>query len=146
MLGRSNSANISTVDVRAVIWDQVSPDFEKHPLFGFGVGEYWGDGVLIYNLKSYWVVRQAHNGFIDLYLSFGGLGLGLFIGFIIAVARKMVAVKAVKIELIAMLAFLVFFLMINGYYSALFMQLSLPWFVTSVCFYYLVIEKRKVVR
>jgi exopolysaccharide production protein ExoQ len=100
MMGTHLSANIFaflgrdvTLTGRTDLWAAVLP-MAVNPLFGAGFESFW----LGTRLDSLWAEfafrpNQAHNGYIDLYLNVGVVGLALFVVFVIssfvAVRRKL---------------------------------------------------------
>ncbi|NND00750.1 MAG: O-antigen ligase family protein [Gammaproteobacteria bacterium] len=145
LLDRTHKVN-STVEVRLILWSQIMGDFDKHPWLGFGVGNYWGEGLLIDGTLSEWIIKQSHNGYIDLYFSFGALGVVLFTGFLFSVMKNVLKLKTNNTEMMAMVATFIYFLIINGFYSVLFLQLSLPWFVVCTCYCLMTYSRKRIVK
>ena len=77
MLGRN-----ATLTGRTAIWGQVWLAIVKHPLLGYGFSAFWqglrGQSFHII-LALHFVVLHAHNGFLEIWLELGGIGLLLFI-------------------------------------------------------------------
>lgn len=69
---------------RDVIWQFILEQFQRHWLLGFGYGSFWGVGLDAENLKSEYsfihVLTQAHNGYLDVGLATGAVGLFLMLG------------------------------------------------------------------
>ena len=86
LLGRD-----STMTGRTDIWKAVLEAIFKHPLLGYGFAAFWlslrGESAnIIVTLR--WAVPAAHNGFLDVWLQTGAVGLFLFLGgFFLAVCR-----------------------------------------------------------
>ncbi len=83
LLGRD-----STMTGRTDIWKAVLQAIFKHPLLGYGFAAFWlslrGESANII-LALRWAVPAAHNGFLDIWLQTGAVGLFLFsAGFVIA--------------------------------------------------------------
>ena len=83
LLGRD-----STMSGRTDIWRAVLEAIFKHPLLGYGFSAFWlslrGESANII-LALRWAVPAAHNGFLDIWLQTGIIGLSLFIaGFLVA--------------------------------------------------------------
>jgi O-antigen ligase len=70
-----------TLTGRTDIWQAVLISIFKHPLLGYGYGAFWlglkGESANVV-LAVKWALPNAHNGFLDIWLSLGGLGLALF--------------------------------------------------------------------
>lgn len=76
LLGRD-----STLTGRTAIWQQVWLAIVKHPIAGYGFAAFWqGMKGESYNviLALRFVVFHAHNGFLEIWLELGGIGLLLF--------------------------------------------------------------------
>jgi exopolysaccharide production protein ExoQ len=61
------------------IWKILFEMLSDRPLLGFGYGAFWEKHGAIVALAAAWETPHAHNGFIDLALSIGYLGLALFV-------------------------------------------------------------------
>jgi len=76
LLGRD-----STLTGRTAIWQQVWIAILKHPLLGYGFAAFWeGMKGESYNviLALRFVIFHAHNGFLEIWLELGAVGLLLF--------------------------------------------------------------------
>lgn len=66
---------------RGQIWELVDITINKHPLWGVGYAGFWvgqgGPSQYIANRLG-WMPGQAHNGYIDILLDMGEVGMGLF--------------------------------------------------------------------
>jgi O-antigen ligase len=76
---------------RTELWELVIEMIKQRPLLGYGYSAFWlglnGPSGYI-QLAAGWAVPHAHNGFLDLWLDLGFLGLLVFIlGFLISVIR-----------------------------------------------------------
>jgi O-antigen ligase len=67
-----------TISQRTVIWEQVMLCIARHPLFGYGYSAFWsglnGDSMQTV-LATGWSESQAQNGYLDLLLQLGLVGL-----------------------------------------------------------------------
>lgn len=72
----------STLTGRTAIWDGVIEAITKHPVLGYGFAAFWlgvkGESANVV-LAARWLIPAAHNGFLDLWLQLGGVGLALFL-------------------------------------------------------------------
>jgi exopolysaccharide production protein ExoQ len=70
-----------TLTGRTDIWKAVLISIFKHPLLGYGYGAFWlglrGESANVV-LAVKWAVPHAHNGFLDIWLALGGVGLACF--------------------------------------------------------------------
>lgn len=92
LLGRD-----STMSGRTDIWKAVLQAIFKHPLLGYGFAAFWlslrGESANII-LALRWAVPAAHNGFLDIWLQTGAVGLFLFLGGFLLAARN--AIKGLR--------------------------------------------------
>lgn len=71
---------------RTDIWKAVLDVASKNPLLGVGYGGYWGlQDEAIYSAVG---VREAHSGYLEVYLEVGKIGIVLFMAFLLAYHRK----------------------------------------------------------
>jgi O-antigen ligase len=110
---------------RVPIWILILDKAFERPWLGYGFAGFWTSPESLYVLNNSWAGTQAsieegvrfhaHNGFIDLFIQLGLLGLSLFIFNFIKVFLKVISVlnytKAV--EFFWMLQFLVLMLVFN---------------------------------
>jgi O-antigen ligase len=71
----------STLTGRTAIWQQVFGAIMKHPILGYGFAAFWqGMKGESYNviLALRFVIFHAHNGFLEIWLELGAVGLALF--------------------------------------------------------------------
>lgn len=77
----------SSLTGRVQIWPVLLDYASDHPLFGSGYGSFWGIGSSspIFERTSTWVtiLRQAHNGYIDLLIQTGWIGLLLAVAVLV---------------------------------------------------------------
>lgn len=82
----------ATLTGRTEIWKQVWPFVMKRPMLGWGYSGFW-KGIHGESFKVVAAVRfilfHAHNGFLEIWLDLGGLGLALFIGSYLRAWRKL---------------------------------------------------------
>lgn len=75
----------STLTDRTEIWDFLLDIASRNPIFGVGYGAFWGmDEAIISQLQ----VGQAHNGYLDVYLELGIVGLVLLSGLLLDFCGK----------------------------------------------------------
>lgn len=70
-----------TLTGRSEIWRLAWEKIQEQPLLGYGYGAFWSASsgpVLDIWYVTGWIVPNAHNGYLDLMLSFGVLGLPLY--------------------------------------------------------------------
>jgi exopolysaccharide production protein ExoQ len=77
-----------TLTGRTEIWRQVLA-FHTNPIFGTGFESFWLGERLQQMGEKYWFqLVQAHNGYLEIYLNLGLIGLAIVIGLIIATYWK----------------------------------------------------------
>ena len=71
-----------TLTGRTELWRAVLIAISKRPLFGYGFDGFWlgmqGESATL-TVAVRWVAVQAHNGFLELWLNLGAIGLSLFL-------------------------------------------------------------------
>lgn len=72
----------STLTGRTAIWEGAVEAITKHPVLGYGFAAFWmglkGESANVV-LAAHWLVPAAHNGFLDVWLQLGGVGVLLFL-------------------------------------------------------------------
>jgi O-antigen ligase len=70
----------ATLTGRAPLWDFIIGAIERRPIFGYGVdGFFTGEGIEFILISELgWAPEHSHNGFLDLTLELGVVGLTLF--------------------------------------------------------------------
>jgi O-antigen ligase len=84
---------------RTGIWQAVIASAMKHPILGYGYAAFWmglqGESANA-SLSSRWLVTSAHNGFLEVWLSLGAVGLGLVMFTFIRVIRDAIVCFLLK--------------------------------------------------
>jgi exopolysaccharide production protein ExoQ len=119
----------STAMGRMELWRDCL-DVGTNPIFGVGFESFWlGDRLHIIKQGRPWQPNEAHNGYLEIYLNLGWVGIFMLFGLIIATFRK------IRLELFRnpdwgryRLAFLTAMVFYNVT-EATFRGLSLTWFV-----------------
>jgi exopolysaccharide production protein ExoQ len=134
LLGRD-----ATLTGRTNIWAMAIESIEAKPLLGYGYNAFWNvapEADRISNIL-HWKVPHAHNGFIDLTLQLGFVGLALFmICYLVAVRRALtLAHDDSEEESIWPLAYLAFIVLYQVTESTIFVGNSLLWmiYVSTLC-------------
>ena len=119
----------STIIGRMELWRDLLA-VHTNPIFGVGFESFWlGDRLANLWATRWWHPNEAHNGYLDIYLDLGLVGLFMLIGTIIAAFRK------IRLELLRNFEwgqFRLGFLIAVVFYNcteATFRGLSLVWFV-----------------
>jgi exopolysaccharide production protein ExoQ len=119
----------STLMGRMELWRQCLA-MDTNPILGVGFESFWlGDRLHLLKEGRPWQPNEAHNGYLEIYLNLGMVGLLMLFGLLIATFRK------IRLELfqkpywarfeLGFLTALVFY----NLTEATFKGLSLPWFI-----------------
>lgn len=127
VLGRS-----SDLTGRTDLWHWVIIMIAKRPWLGYGYSSFWrgaSDQSDVIEAHVGWSPIYAHNGYLELMLSLGVLGLLLFLYFIGKGLRRAIAQakRAERLQDLWPLAFLVFFLLHNLGECTILLQNNLEW-------------------
>jgi O-antigen ligase len=78
----------ATLMGRAELWRQLLA-YRVNPAFGVGFESFWlGDRIELFHEGRPWTPNEAHNGYLEIYLSLGLVGLFMLIGLLIVTFRK----------------------------------------------------------
>ncbi len=108
----------ATLTGRTELWHACLVSIMKRPLQGYGFDAFWlgmtGESALV-DGSVHWLVPTAHNGALDLLLSLGAVGLGLFLfAYSVCLRKSFQFYVRHQSHLRAWpLAYLVFFLLYN---------------------------------
>ena len=82
------SGHEETIQGRGRLW-QICLQMDTNPIFGTGFESFWlGERLQKIWAEVHWNPGQAHNGYLELYLNLGLVGLFIFLGVIIATFWK----------------------------------------------------------
>lgn len=122
-----------TLTGRTEMWELLIQMAGERPLLGYGYSAFWvrewGSPATRVHEILQWETPNAHNGFIDITLEIGLIGLGLFlVSFVFAFARAIRAVRTGRERyLIWPIAYLSFMLLYNVTESAIAGQHNVFW-------------------
>jgi exopolysaccharide production protein ExoQ len=134
LLGRD-----ATLTGRTTIWSLALDSAAQRPVLGYGYSAFWNVALEAQRISSilHWNVPHAHNGFIDLTLQLGLVGLAAFlVVYLVAVRRAMAfALTDPEQETLWPLAYLAFILLYQVTESTVFVGNTILWmvFVSTVC-------------
>ena len=144
----SNFGKDSTLSGRTYIWGYVWDQIQLKPWFGYGMTAFWNglDGpssYIQYAMKI--AVIYAHNGFLDIWLSIGIVGLGIFlIGFFATTAQSLALLRKTNSpEGFWPLLFLTYILLSNLTEGTISNMNSSFWAIYVAISYSLIIAKKK---
>lgn len=126
-----------TISGRTLIWDfLLRQPISQAPILGHGKGAFWFVPALfsrVYEFADH-VPAHAHNGYVELLIDLGYVGLLLFVMSLIPVIAKVltIAYRATKPEDVWPLAVVIFTLVINVVESALLRGASFFWLLYIV--------------
>jgi O-antigen ligase len=134
MLGRD-----STLTGRVKIWPLALSSITKSPFLGYGYEAFWyisPDAIRINEMVG-WDTPHSHNGYIDLTLSLGLVGLALYLAGCVVAMRRAVALLRADDERESMwpLVYLSFTLLNQLSESSIFSSNSIVWvlYVAAAC-------------
>lgn len=122
----------TTLTGRAKLWALVFDAIAHRPWLGAGYGAFWlgwqGDSGAIWSQVT-WEPPHSHNGFLDLWLELGILGISLFlVGYGVSIRRAIVRVRAESTTVSQWaILFLIFYFLYNFTESSLVRQNSVFW-------------------
>jgi O-antigen ligase len=117
---------------RVPLWDEVLTMIAQRPWLGYGYNSFWlgwnGPSALVWESVR-WDPVHAHNGFLDLVLDLGVVGLGLFaLSFIFSLPRAINAARwGADASALWPLYYLVFMLLYNMTESSILRQNNILW-------------------
>jgi exopolysaccharide production protein ExoQ len=82
------SGRDSTLTGRTELWEDVLLIASAHPILGVGYGSFWIGNTRGLWDKHIWGPTQGHNGYIDVYVELGIVGLFIFGGLILSTYRN----------------------------------------------------------
>ena len=77
---------------RVPMWNYLI-DMVKNPIIGFGYGSFWLGGRKDLIGERWGIAGQAHNGYLQVYLDLGFIGLFILVGWIISGLKKEIQTK-----------------------------------------------------
>ncbi|MCL6751627.1 O-antigen ligase family protein [Nostoc sp. CCCryo 231-06] len=121
----------TTLTGRAELWPAVFEMIAKRPWLGYGYGVFWDknseSSIVLQTVQ--WNAPNAHNGFLDLWLGLGLVGVLIFIsGFVINLLRAIYLIRwNQRYENLWLLVFLTYTILSNLTETTLLEQNSLEW-------------------
>jgi O-antigen ligase len=70
---------------RDIVWERLWPIAMRNPILGTGFGGFWIEPMWLADNRT---INQAHNGYLDIFIMSGAVGLLLFFLYIIASLKK----------------------------------------------------------
>lgn len=127
-----------TMTQRTVIWAEVLPSIAKHPLCGYGYSSFWtglsGESMQTV-LATGWLEGQAQDGYLDVLLQLGLLGLiPLAWAFVRAFKQAVGAIERRAADPSVQLAIILLpvIMVENVGESSFLLPLGIPWFYTLI--------------
>ena len=121
-----------TLTGRTEIWRDVFDIASRNPLLGVGFGGFWiGSLVNVpWSADMTWVLGQAHNGYVDIYLQLGWIGILLFTGVVFSSMSQIMKSSFLDIEygIFRMIMFLIILFM-NITESTFLRGMHAMWFI-----------------
>ena len=129
----NSTEQLTTITGRTKLWSLLLEMIKKRPWLGYGYGAFWlgndGPSAEVWRVITWWKPPHAHNGWLDLWLELGLLGLISFlIGFLFNIIRALNLMRLhQKSETIWPLLYLVFIVLFNLTTSTLMVQNEIFW-------------------
>ena len=120
---------------RTIIWELVMKKILERPLLGYGYGAFWSTQADSINQFTTWKPGQAHNGYLDICLNLGVVGLLTILALVVDGLRRGHRLRGLYQNnagvwmLVAALL-----LLIRDFAEASFLDLSITWFVLLVTY------------
>lgn len=121
-----------TLSGRTDIWTDVLKIASRNPLFGVGFGGFWiGRAANIpWSEKLSWVLSEGHNGYFDVYLQIGLIGVILLLAVVVSARRRIIQSFVEHFEYGSFrITFLVIILFVNITESTFLRGEHLMWFL-----------------
>jgi exopolysaccharide production protein ExoQ len=127
-----------TLTQRTIIWAQVLPSIAKHPFLGYGYSAFWAglNGESMHAvLVTGWMEGQAQDGYLDVLLEVGLLGL---VPLLVLFARalwqgvKLVERRDTNNAVLLAIVMIPLVLVENIGESSLLVPLGIPWFYVLI--------------
>jgi O-antigen ligase len=117
-----------------LLWPSVARMIGQHPFWGYGYSGFWNGALseAAYVWRDVkWEAPHAHNGYLDLGLDLGIVGLSIFaIGFFIAFLRSLVWIRKVKTtDQLWPTLYLIYYTLSNLTESSLLIQNNVAWVI-----------------
>ncbi len=130
LLGRGPERD--TLGIRLDLWGYVWENILERPTLGYGFDAFWVGAnriSFVTRVGTVWEIQQAHNGFLELWLQLGAVGLGLMLIHLIWTTWRAIAVGGalLSIEYQWVLGYVAALSVLNVSYSAILGQLTIPW-------------------
>jgi O-antigen ligase len=74
----------STLTGRTAVWQAILPAREEHEVLGYGLGSFWTDA-----RRQFYDIPTAHNGYLDILLELGEVGLALYALWLLSLAQQL---------------------------------------------------------
>jgi exopolysaccharide production protein ExoQ len=129
-----------TLTGRTVLWTFVAESIRQRPWLGYGFSAFWTSSNTASRAiidELHWSTPHAHNGFLDLTLELGVIGLAVFLlGYVVAVLRAIRVVRSAEVvPALWPITYLTFLFLYNLTESASLKQGSIFWvlYVATLC-------------
>ena len=140
-----------TLTGRTDLWAAVLDKIGDRPLFGYGYKAFWlgqdGAALYVWNATG-WDPNHAHNGFLELALDLGWIGLSVFgLSFLRAYLRGLVWLLSAKPEVgLWPLLYMTFMFLANLSESMILRQNNIFWVLYVAAIYSMLVQNSRVVK
>ncbi|NOH01014.1 MAG: O-antigen ligase family protein [Chloroflexi bacterium] len=119
-----------TLSGRTELWEILLGWFQQRPIFGFGYGAFWSlypDGIS--NSSTPQMIRHAHNGYLEIALGLGIVGLVIFLVALFLAWKRAFTLLSQRRQIVFILPILalIYFTLANITYSIAFERPDFHW-------------------
>ena len=144
----ASSVSLRTLTGRTALWPLLWQGIEKHPWLGYGYSGFWensDEAVEIQKRVGNWATN-SHNGFLELWLDLGILGVLIFLtGFLITMLRAIALISNERtLESLWPLLYMTFIVLFNLTTSTLVNRNSVFWVLYAAVVFSVLIQSQLV--
>ena len=123
-----------TLTGRTLIWSLVAESMKEHAVLGYGYNAFWTSQADVINQFSTWHPGQAHNGYLDICLNLGAIGLCLTVGLIFDSWRRGRRLRLQGRNAGVWMLAALWLLLVRSCAESTFLNLSFIWFVVLMSY------------
>jgi exopolysaccharide production protein ExoQ len=116
------SGRDSTLTGRTDLWYDVMKIASNHPIIGVGFGSFWiGNTHGLWNIH-YWLPTQAHNGYLDVYVELGLLGIILLVMLLLSALKTVMSNLESDFEFSMLMVTFLFMILMHDFTESSFLR------------------------
>ena len=118
----------STFLSRTILWKDLI-GFNTNPIIGTGYGSFWlGERLVFLWNKYWWQPTQAHNGYLEIYLELGLIGVTIWIGILFTSYKYAQRILDINFDFGRLIMAFIFIMLVYNVTEANFQLTSIFWF------------------